>query len=101
MPSHAPTVKACPGSLRLSSWPACRTRPALDFTWPHVDCRFALPADRNEARDSFWPDGVIHLDRAAVVEENLVEQKHALLGRCDFGDVVEIALNDDRAGHAA
>ena len=36
-----------------------------------------------------------------VVEQHLVEQEHALRGRDDFGDIVEITLHDHNARHAA
>ena len=61
----------------------------------------ALPIDGEEARHRFRPDRVIDLNRAAVVEQHLVEDEHTLGGGGDLRHVVEIALDDQRAGHAA
>jgi hypothetical protein len=46
-----------------------------------------------EASHGFWPDRVIGLDCAAVVEQHLVQEEQTLGDGGDFRHIVEIALN--------
>ena len=75
--------------------------PSLDLAGPHADDRLALTIDREKTWRGFRPNRVIGFDRAAIVEKYLVDDEHPFGGRSDLSDVVEIALDDQGAGHAA
>ncbi len=75
--------------------------PALNLAGPHVDGRIALPVDRQEARHRLRPHRVIGFDRAAIVEQHLVEDENSLPRAGDLRRAGEVALDDQRAGHAA
>ena len=75
--------------------------PALHLAGPHANGRLPLAIDREKARHGFWPDRVIGLDRATVIEQHFVQNEHALNGASDLRDIIEVTLDDHRAGHAA
>ena len=75
--------------------------PALHFARAQPDDRLPLPIDGDEARRGFRPDRVVDFDRSQIVEHHLVEDEHALDGVGDLRYAGEIALHDQRAGHAA
>ena len=75
--------------------------PALDLAGPHGDGRPALTVDREETGRGLGEQGLERLDHAALVEDHLGQDQHALLGVGDLGHLGEVALDDDHADHAA
>src|SRR5258708_11170759 len=75
--------------------------PTLDLAGPHANDRVPLSIDREKAWHGLRPDRVIELDRTPVVEQHLVQEEHMLCGAGDLRYIVEIALDDQRACHAA
>src|SRR5882757_5596687 len=88
------------GNVQIVLVAGMNNPPALDLAGPHANGRLPLSIDREEARHGFRPDGVIGLDRAAVVEQHLVQYEYTVHGVADLGDIVEIALDDQRTRHA-
>ena len=89
------------GDMKVVLMAGMNNPPALDLAGPHANGRLPLSIDREEARHGFRPHRVVALDRAPVVEQHLVQNEHAFRGAGDLRDIVEIALDDQRACHAA
>jgi hypothetical protein len=75
--------------------------PALDFAGPHRDGGLELPVDGEQAGGLLRPDRVEALRRAQRVERQLLKDQHQLSCAGDLRDAGEVALENQRAGHAA
>ena len=81
--------------------PCVDDSPALHLAGTHADCRLPLPVYGVEPCGNLRPQCLEILDGTETVEDDLSECEHALTGLSDLGDVVEIALNDERSDHSA
>ncbi len=75
--------------------------PALHLAGPHVDGRRPLAVDGEEPCRRLREHDVEALDHAVGVEHHLAQHHDAVARRLDLRHVVEVALDDDRPGHAA
>ena len=75
--------------------------PALDLAGPHLDHRTALAVDREETRRRLRKQRLEILDHAVGVVDHLGQHQQPLARGRDLGHVGEIALDDERADHAA